>query len=169
MSDAGIQLLEAVRNGDSESCDPSVLDELIRKRFLFASQDEEESVFLAVCSSSWSHFRLNVPYHYTFIVNTHCNFDCPYCLISDSNGYLNQEQSMQRFASSIAMQQSSAGVPPDFGSLGANPPPALDPFLIIVEQNIGKALWRNSCLVTISCNREHIRLIQVTLTVPRST
>jgi uncharacterized protein len=79
MSDAGVRLLDGLRGGDAATCPPGVLGELARERLVFASRDEEERTFVRLCEAAWDDFRRNSPRHYTFVLNSHCNFNCSYC------------------------------------------------------------------------------------------
>ena len=58
---------------------------LKEKMFLFDSEEEEQQVFREICEKSFMEFREHFPPHYTFIVNTQCNFNCPYCFELESN------------------------------------------------------------------------------------
>lgn len=84
LTDAGLKLLDSLHNGDSVSCDHSTLELLQEKGFLYSSEQEESAAFLNICQSSRDNYRLNAPRHYTFIVNSHCNFNCPYCFEQES-------------------------------------------------------------------------------------
>jgi len=126
MSAAGLRLLDSLRKGDVSSCNPSLLDKLERAGFLFASRVEEEAAFVGICRSSWDDFQLSVPQHYTFILNTHCNFNCPYCF---------EQEAFRAHASTLSREQIDAafqvvdrhaaewkqGPEPDFEIFGGEP------------------------------------------------
>jgi uncharacterized protein len=76
---AGLAILDALAANEQPTCDASVLEELRRMRFLFRSRDEEQWIFEQACHTSWIDFRRGVSRHYTFILNSHCNFNCRYC------------------------------------------------------------------------------------------
>ncbi len=182
MSDAGIRLLDALRRGDVHSCGSGVLEELERKRFLFASQEEEEGIFLEVCRSSWNDFRLNAPRHYTFIVNTHCNFRCPYCFEEVFNAppkTLTQEQIdaafriIDRYAAKQAQDKA-----PDFEIFGGEPllpdsRPVLGYLMSQIAERGGQASVQTNGFFLLSyidfldAHQEHISQVQVTLDGPK--
>jgi uncharacterized protein len=79
LTGAGARLLADLAGQAAAPIGSPVLDTLRARRFVFASRAEEEASFAAVCQAAWSEFTAGSPRHYTFIVNTHCNFACPYC------------------------------------------------------------------------------------------
>ncbi|MCL4854925.1 MAG: hypothetical protein KJZ78_26495, partial [Bryobacteraceae bacterium] len=79
LSDAGLRLLEAVARREPAACDSSVIEQWKRKSILFDAPEEEERQFVELCRKSWIEFQRSAPRQYTFVVNTHCNFQCGYC------------------------------------------------------------------------------------------
>lgn len=75
----GYQFLSKLQHEETVNCDPGLLNVLRGKRIVFADKEEEERLFAEVCNKSWRDFRRHAPRHYTFIINTDCNFNCPYC------------------------------------------------------------------------------------------
>lgn len=82
VTDAGLDALEALGRGERSDLDESALAALLEHRLLFRSPGDEEEFFAALCRSAWERFLVEAPRHYTFVVNTHCNFTCPYCFES---------------------------------------------------------------------------------------
>jgi uncharacterized protein len=78
-TDRGLRLLEAIASGRADSCGADLMTQLKRKGILFESPEEEERAFVAVCQKGWRAFQRSAPRQYTFVINTHCNFQCPYC------------------------------------------------------------------------------------------
>jgi uncharacterized protein len=76
-SDHGMRLLDALRSG--EDVPLALQDDLLGRQFLFADEEEEERSFAALCRRAEGEFQRQVPRHYTFIINAHCNFACAYC------------------------------------------------------------------------------------------
>ncbi|HEU0142289.1 MAG TPA: SPASM domain-containing protein [Bryobacteraceae bacterium] len=79
LSDAGLRLLDALARGEPAACDSSVVEQWKRKSILFDAPEEEERQFVELCRKSWIEFQRSAPRQYTFVVNTHCNFECGYC------------------------------------------------------------------------------------------
>lgn len=84
LSEAGLEALKLLRQNVVEAHHQGLIKVLKQKSFLFDSQEEEERTFNQICSNSWDDFQKNFPMHYTFVVNTHCNFNCPYCFEAES-------------------------------------------------------------------------------------
>ncbi len=183
MSDAGIALLETLKNGEAASCDRSVIEALRGKLILFASEAEEEATFLEVCQSSWNDFQLTSPYHYTFIVNSSCNFNCPYCFepeplrVQGNTISRGQIDAAFRIVDSQAAQAQQRQAP-DFEIFGGEP--LLPSSRPILEYLLGKISERgyaasvqtngyylSSFIDFFAKYQEHIRLVQMTLDGPK--
>jgi len=91
---SGALLLESLAAGRVPACDDSLIEELKVKRLLFSSKEEEEALFGQICNRAWMDFKQNAPRHYMFIVNSHCNFNCPYCF--ERAEYRNSVTSLSR-------------------------------------------------------------------------
>jgi radical SAM protein with 4Fe4S-binding SPASM domain len=84
VNQAVARTLEALRAQDVAACDPQVLRELEARGFVFASEADDDAAFAAACQPGWEAFRDTIPREYTFAVNAHCNFNCPYCFESEA-------------------------------------------------------------------------------------
>ncbi len=184
VSDAGLRLLEELRHGELDSCDSESLQRLKEEKLLFASQEEEETYFLGVCRRAWQDFRRHAPRSYTFIVNTHCNFDCPYCF---------EQEAFRARASSLSHEQIEAAFrivdrhaakqaqvqAPTFEIFGGEPllpgsRPTLDEIMERISVRGYKAsLQTNGYFLADNVDffvrhRDHVALVQVTLDGPRN-
>ena len=79
LSPKGLEMFKALRDSQPVDCPAPFLETLQKKHFLFSSQAEEEAAFEEVCTTAWAGFNREVPRQFTFILNAHCNFTCPYC------------------------------------------------------------------------------------------
>ena len=79
LSQAGLEALTKLSENTEFPNQHLFKKTLKEKMFLFDSQQEEETRFLDICNKSYKEFKEHFPIHYTFIVNTLCNFNCPYC------------------------------------------------------------------------------------------
>ncbi|HUL51168.1 MAG TPA: radical SAM protein, partial [Candidatus Nitrosotalea sp.] len=79
MNSAGISILDSLAADERPTAPVSFVEALIGKQFLFGSREEEQAAFEETCQTSFREFRRSVPRHYTFILNSHCNFNCRYC------------------------------------------------------------------------------------------
>ena len=84
LSEAGRKALELLRQDVILTDHPELIKVLREKSFLFESQGEEEQTFSQICKESMDAFQEHFPTHFTFVVNTQCNFNCPYCFESIS-------------------------------------------------------------------------------------
>lgn len=85
LTDTGQRLLAELRTGSAARSDPSLLHSLQERRFVFPSRADEEASFQALCDAAWNAFTRHSPRHYTFVINTHCNFACPYCFETEAS------------------------------------------------------------------------------------
>lgn len=76
---AGLELLQSLRSGEAPACGEHVLQQLRDARFLFDSAEAEREVFETLCRTAWESYCREAPRHFTLVVNTRCNFACPYC------------------------------------------------------------------------------------------
>lgn len=76
---AGLELLESFRSGETPVGGKDVLEQLRAARFLFDSAEAEQEWFEALCRKAWEAYCRDAPRHFTLVVNTRCNFACPYC------------------------------------------------------------------------------------------
>lgn len=83
-SAAGHRALEALRAGDESEAPQGFLTELRERGFLFDSAADEDEAFVQACLPGWDEYLRTAPREYTFAVNAHCNFNCPYCFESES-------------------------------------------------------------------------------------
>lgn len=79
LSNQGLEMLEALSAGDTTVSESTFLEALQKNDYLFDSPEMEETAFEQVCQRSWKEFQEKVPRQFTFILNSHCNFNCPYC------------------------------------------------------------------------------------------
>lgn len=84
LSETGLEAFELLRRNVVLTSHQELIKVLKQKFFLFDSQEEEERTFCYICKNSWNSFQNDFPTHYTFIINTHCNFNCPYCFEVES-------------------------------------------------------------------------------------
>lgn len=85
LSEAGLEAFKLLRQNVDLPNHQELIKVLKQKSFLFDSQEEEEQAFSQICKNSWDAFRNHSPTHYTFIVNTNCNFNCPYCFEAEND------------------------------------------------------------------------------------
>ena len=180
MSDAGLRLLDTLRAGDA--CPPGIQRGLARERLVFASRQEEERAFVDACEAAWDDFRRHSPRHYTFVVNSHCNFNCSYCFEAAAKAKemtLTREQIDAAFG---IIDRCSAEEPPDgpqnieiFGGEPLLPGsrPVLDHLMSRLAERGGLASIQtngyhlSSYLDLFVRFQAHIGQVQVTLDGPR--
>jgi uncharacterized protein len=92
-------MLEALKSGASAAPSTQFLDVLQKNHYLFASPGEEEAIFEGICQDSWTGFHRDVSQHFTFILNSHCNFNCPYCF---------EQEAFRAFANTLSPAQIDA-------------------------------------------------------------
>ncbi|HEY9245938.1 MAG TPA: SPASM domain-containing protein [Candidatus Methanoperedens sp.] len=119
LSEAGLQAFELLRQNVVLTHHQELIKVLRQKSFLFDSQEEEKRAFDQICKSSWDAFQNHSPNHYTFIVNTQCNFNCPYCFEAKSARRVSMTLSMDQIDSAFDIidhqtsedsQQEEAGI-----------------------------------------------------------
>jgi uncharacterized protein len=90
LSDAGREVLEIMSRDGISPQNEKFAARLKEKSFLFESAKEEEDLFSSLCQRSWEAYRKEAPSNYIFIVNTYCNFSCPYCFEPEAGRRRNQ-------------------------------------------------------------------------------
>ena len=83
IGEPGLNALDALRNSESIE-DTDFVELLTQKSLVFGSPEEEDIFFKQMCKESWDNYQKSAPSHYTFIINTRCNFNCPYCFEPES-------------------------------------------------------------------------------------
>jgi uncharacterized protein len=181
MSDGELEILEALRTGDASSCPPSFLDGLRRRRFVFPDPEAERAFFSELCEGAWSDFRRHSPRHYTFIVNTHCNFACSYCFEAAYDAPTMTLSPPQVDAAFRVIDRYAArrpGETPEIEVFGGEPllpssRPVLEHlFQRLAERGIRGSIQTNGWFLTTYLDffvghHEHIGQLQVTLDGPR--
>lgn len=182
LSDQAMLLFEALGSGEDQPYPPRLLEELERKRFLFDSQAQEEAAFVRVCEASYAEFLAQVPRQFVFILNTHCNFNCPYCFEHEDfrahASTLSEAQIAAAFAVIDAkMQEDGQSGAPQLEIFGGEPLlPAARPNLEIImgqleKRGLAASLQTNGYTLTRFIDffvryQKTVRQIQVTLDGP---
>jgi uncharacterized protein len=152
-------------------------NDLKSSKYLFDSPDEEEAYFLELCDNAKARLSKR-PRSYMFVVNTLCNFACPYCFeaaeLRAQNMYLTRDQIDSAFK--IIRENTSRG-DEDNTSLelfGGEPllPASKDSLSYLLEQvaryGYKVAITTNGFSVDafipfLSKHAKHIRSAQITL------
>jgi uncharacterized protein len=126
INDSGVLLLNSLAAGRVPPCHENLVEELKAKRLLFSSKEEEERFFEEICNRAWADVKQNAPRHYMFIVNSHCNFNCPYCF--ERPGYRSSVTSLSRQQIDAAFRvvdaysaRKNKPQPPDIEVFGGEP------------------------------------------------
>jgi uncharacterized protein len=181
VSEPGLKALDTLRNdGSIENSD--FMELLTQKSLIFNSPDEENIFFEQMCEKSWDNYRKIAPSHYTFILNTQCNFNCPYCFEPES--FRKKNYSMQKYQIDAAFRlidrrraENPDQSKPSMEIFGGEPllphsKPDLDYLLETIVsrdystsmQTNGYFLFENLDLLSKYCN--HIGVIQITIDGP---
>jgi uncharacterized protein len=121
VTDAGVRSLAAVRDGTGTELDPAVLDDLVRRHLVFPRREDEEAHFAQVCTVAWERFLAEAPRHYTLILNTHCNFACPYCFESTDQRAVRSTLTVAQVDAAFAVIDADGGPPPQVELFGGEP------------------------------------------------
>jgi uncharacterized protein len=152
------RVLEQIRIGVPVA-DEAVLRDLLVRRFVFDSLGDEERSFQEMCRASLAAFETGAPRHYTFIVNTLCNFACPYCFEPEdsrrSHARLSGAQVDAAFQviDDAATGPANAGAGPDVEVFGGEP--LLPGSRPIVEQ-ICESVRERHGVVSLQTNGYHL-------------
>jgi uncharacterized protein len=103
LTETGLNTLMSLWASSEVLIDNNFRKVLEEKHFLFKSEQDEEQVFNQICQDSWIEFNNNFPTHYTFIVNTQCNFNCPYCFETESARSIFKTLSEHQIASAFEL------------------------------------------------------------------
>lgn len=79
VNDTVIRSLLALKDNRPQDCDDGAVTELAAHGFLFDSEEADDAAFLGACVPSWEDYRAHGAREYSFVLNTHCNFNCGYC------------------------------------------------------------------------------------------
>jgi uncharacterized protein len=123
MSCAGVAQLDALREGRLSDTDEGFVDVLRARDLVYSSPDAEHEAFGALCRRSFAEFEHAAPRHFTLVVTTHCNFDCPYCF---EDGEQRQRQQIMTAddvdaAFAVIDAASTEGAPLDLEVFGGEP------------------------------------------------
>ncbi len=159
ISAAGRRAIDEIRSGSISSTTEKFIPLLRSKKFIFESKDEEERCFHHEYNQSWEAYRSKAPSHFIFIVNTHCNFACPYCfeqeLARQRNVTLTPEQVLAAFqVIKQHIQTNPAEEKPSFELFGGEPLlPASETIISKLLHNIGSL----DCSASIQTNGYYLR------------
>jgi uncharacterized protein len=178
-----LDALEALREERMPDCGGALLEQLRDRRFLFESREQEDAYFRDLCESAWDSFRRESPQHYTFVVTTLCNFNCPYCFEDESLRTRTQTLSEVQVAAAFeTMDETAARTgdarPPEVEIFGGEPllpraRPVVEYLVACLAERGGRASLQTNgyhlagCIALLQRYPEQFRQLQVTLDGPR--
>jgi uncharacterized protein len=178
-----LDALDALRDGRPPDCSPALLKQLRAQRFLFESHEQEDAYFRDLCGRAWESFRRESAQHYTFVVTTLCNFNCPYCFEDESMRTRAQTLNVSQVAAAFDVMDETAARtgdprPPEVEIFGGEPllpiaRPVVEYLLACLAERHGRASLQTNgfhlagYLGVLQRYPAQFRQLQVTLDGPR--